>query len=51
MFISGLALMRERKLCPSNNPLSLHKTPRHDIKIGVWVAISKIRIVLPNAEK
>ena len=35
------------KLWSSDNPHSLHGTPLHDKKVGVWVAISRRRIVGP----
>lgn len=45
--LSGYVNSQNSRLWSSDNPLSVHKTPLHDKKVGVWVAISRHRIVGP----
>ena len=44
--LSGYINLQNSRLWSSDNPHSLHEKPLHD-KVGVWVAISRRRIVGP----
>ena len=35
------------RYCSSENPHVIHETPLHDLKIGVWCAVSETKIVGP----
>ena len=45
--LSGYVNSQNSRLWSSDNPHSLHETLLHDKKVGVWVAISRCRIVGP----
>ena len=45
--LSGHVNSQNSRLWSSDNPHSLHETPLHDKKVGVWFAISKRRIIGP----
>ena len=44
-FLSGSVNSQNSRLWSSDNPHSFHETLLHDKKVGVWVAISRRRIV------
>ena len=44
-YLSGYFNLKNSRLWSSDNPHSLHETPLQDKKVGVWVAISRRRIV------
>ena len=46
--LSGYINSQNSRLWSSDNPHSLHETPLHDKKVGVWVAISRRRMVGPT---
>ena len=46
-YLPGYVSLQNSRLWSSDNPHSLHETPLHDKKVGVWIAISRHRIVGP----
>ena len=45
--LSGYVNNQVNRVWSSENPHALHETPLHDMKIGVWCALSRKRIIGP----
>ncbi len=45
--LSGHINSRNYQIWSSNNPHALEETPLHPIKVGVWCAVSKLRVIGP----
>lgn len=45
--LSGYVHSQNSRLWSAENPHAFHESPLHDLKVGVWIAISRSRIVGP----
>jgi hypothetical protein len=45
--LSGYVNSQHTRIWSDENPHAVHQTPLHDIKIGVWCAVSVKRIIGP----
>jgi hypothetical protein len=45
--LSGYVNSQNNPYWSAENPHSIHEVPLHDVKIGVWCAISAKRIIVP----
>jgi hypothetical protein len=45
--VSGNVNAQNSRVCDTENPRVLHQRPLHDIKVGVWCAVSARRVIGP----